>query len=231
MFDSFVRHLSLEEFLINVFWTVLITALAKFVLWARGSKIVRQKWHWLAVALISLTIVTFIRVELEPTPKLSADIDATWIGDAAVVGSKADAMLMLRVRNQGSFPTAIDNWEIQAKLANGAIFRGRSFAIPPGGISINTPELRNFYPSDDIRGKAGAAPIQPGAIVWGLVIFLFDDVNLNSLLDSQTEYTVTFKDVLKNRYEAKVVPFAHPSPHAVLWFPGVTPPGSTEQKK
>jgi hypothetical protein len=155
-------------------------------------------------------------------PQLSAEIEEIIFG-APQDGntSRAFVFILLTIRNTGS-PSVATSWWLHLKS------KDLDLTIPPTQLpdEFKTTD-QNGYPvvfhgKEAIYEKA-MQPIQRGSIVRGWAGYIVQGVTLKQLSSSETEYTVTFFDVIKRPHTVSMK-IGDLAPRTPRYYPGAEQP-------
>jgi hypothetical protein len=134
------------------------------------------------------------------------------------------AVITMSIVNSGSMQSVAKNWTVETS-ANGRKYTP-SFLVPaPKNFTFtglerggpNSPSAMTFHGEDSILEKS-MLPIQPGALVAGVLFVFFQNVD-PSAFKSGADFTVNYEDVFSKRYAA---PFKTTAKFdAVATFPGL----------
>jgi hypothetical protein len=167
---------------------------------------------WKEVAYFSLAcfIAVFVLMNMNnaktSAPQLAGSIQTVILGPVSPSDPHDTvAVLTMSIVNTGTMQSAAMGWHVQASV-NGSKYDANllnpipptfTFTMPNHGAS--TPVAMIYHSEDNLVDKT-VTPIQPGALVTGVLFVIFKGVDADVFKEGAS-YIVSYQDVFSRKYE------------------------------
>src|ERR1700683_4209500 len=103
------------------------------------------------------------------------------------------AIVFASIHNVGS-PTSIENWHLAAVMADGSQTDATLAVLPPS-MDFNMSNATFSIPNTDALYDKTMTPIPSGAIIRGVLFFVFENVHRATIEEPGTLFRLSFEDV------------------------------------
>jgi hypothetical protein len=126
--------------------------------------------------------------------------------------------LIVTVRNLGQ-PTIATDYTLTVEASDNRILHGEWFKIPPGWISVSTPDGGIKVGGKDALYEETASPIASGDWKRGVLVFILHDIDPDDIKDG-AHLTLSFVDIDNRPYSTTFVT-SNEKEGSPLYYPGL----------
>jgi hypothetical protein len=166
----------------------------------------KETFTFLAMSFVVVLALCYLIAAKPQQPILAGTIQSIATGGLSNDAKDTVAIVSMSIMNSGTMPSIPRNWTVQAVI-NGQTYTP-SFVPMPKTFTFNLPEAGPnspkaivYHGEDDLLQKS-VLPIQPGGLMAGLLFVVFEGIPASVFQSGGADFTVTYQDVLSNKYEA-----------------------------